>query len=75
VSQPPKKFPNYATSLSSIIDAKPPSFEENAKHVWWDAMEYNSIMKNYVWEIVSRPVGKSMIDSKWLHIAQGKACS
>jgi hypothetical protein len=29
--------------------------------------EYNSIMKNDVWEIVPRPEGKSMIDSRWLY--------
>jgi hypothetical protein len=27
--------------------------------------EYNSILKNDVWEIVPRPIGKSMIDSRW----------
>jgi hypothetical protein len=37
--------------------------------VWWDAMieEYNSIMKNDIWEIVLRPVGKLVIDSGWLY--------
>jgi hypothetical protein len=29
--------------------------------------EYNSIMKNDVWEIVPRPKGKSMVDSRWLY--------
>ena len=37
--------------------------------------EYNSIMKNGVWEIVLRPEGKSMVTSKWLykikHVANG----
>ena len=37
--------------------------------------EYNSIMKNGVWEIVPRPEGKSVVTSKWLykikHVANG----
>jgi hypothetical protein len=70
VSHPPKKFSNYVALMSSIIDAKPSSYEEaTGEQVWQDAMveEYNSIMKNDVWEIVSRPVGKSVIDSRWLY--------
>ena len=37
--------------------------------------EYNSIMKNGVWEVVPRPEGKSVVNSKWLykikHVADG----
>ena len=29
--------------------------------------EYHSIMKNDVWEVVSRPEGKSMVTSRWLY--------
>jgi hypothetical protein len=29
--------------------------------------EYNSIMKNDVWEVVSRPEGKSVVTSRWLY--------
>ena len=29
--------------------------------------EYNSIMKNVVWEVVPRPEGKSVVISKWLY--------
>ena len=29
--------------------------------------EYNSIMKNGVWEVVLRPEGKSVVTSKWLY--------
>ena len=29
--------------------------------------EYDSIMKNYVWEVVLRPEGKSVVTSKWLY--------
>jgi len=37
--------------------------------------EYQSIMKNGVWEIVPRPQGKSLVTSKWIykikHVADG----
>jgi hypothetical protein len=37
--------------------------------------EYNSMMKNNVWEVVPRPEGKSVVTSKWLyklkHVADG----
>jgi hypothetical protein len=33
----------------------------------FNMMEYNFIMKIYVWEIVPRPVEKSIVDSKWLY--------
>ena len=29
--------------------------------------EYHSIMKNDVWEIVSRPKKKSVVNSKWIY--------
>jgi hypothetical protein len=64
--------------MSSIIDSEPSSFEEAAgQQVWKDAMmeEYQSIMKNDVWDIVLRPEGKSVVTSKWIykikHVADG----
>ena len=37
--------------------------------------EYQSIMKNDVWEVVPRPNGKSVVTSKWIfkikHVANG----
>ena len=55
--------------MSTIVQSEPRSFDEAAKHqVWKDAMheEYESIMKNDVWEVVPRPEGKSVLTSKWL---------
>jgi hypothetical protein len=31
------------------------------------AEEYQSILKNYVWDIVLRPEGKSVVTSKWIY--------
>jgi len=50
--------------MSQLISAEPSTYEEAAsQHVWVDAMieEYNSIMKNDVWEVVPRPTGKSVV--------------
>ena len=64
--------------VASLRDSDPSTFEEASQHhVWRDAMmkEYNSIMKNDVWEIVLRPEGKSVVTSRWLyklkHVADG----
>ena len=39
------------------------------KKEWKDAMseEYQSIMKNDVWDVVPRPEGKSVVTSKWIY--------
>jgi len=48
----------------------PASFKEAAQHqVWLDAMveEYNSIMVNDVYEVVSRPQDKFVVGSRWIY--------
>jgi hypothetical protein len=52
------------------LNAEPSTFEEAVKKKEWkEAMmeEYQSIMKNDVWEIVPRPEGKSVVTSKWVY--------
>ena len=64
--------------MSDLVDKEPTCFEDatNQKE-WVDAMveEYQSIKKNDVWEIVSRPKDKSVVSSKWIfktkHSADG----
>ena len=65
----PQKFSGYVAEMSYIIDAKPSSYEEAAgQSIWRDAMmeEYQSIMKNDVWDVVPRSKGKSIVTSKWI---------
>jgi hypothetical protein len=64
--------------MSHIIDIEPSCHgEATGQQVWQDAMteEYQSIMKNDVWDIVPRPKGKSVVTSKWIykikHVADG----
>jgi hypothetical protein len=66
----PRKFSGYVAQMSHIIDVEPSSYEEAAgQSVWRDAMmeEYQSIMKNDVWDVVLRPKGKSVVTSKWIY--------
>ena len=56
--------------MTKLIEAEPSTFEEVVNHKEWkDVMneEYQSIMKNGVWEIVPRPKDKSVVTSKWLY--------
>ena len=56
--------------MSHIIDWEPTSYEEESTHQFWkDAMmeEYYSIMKNDMWEIVSRPEEKSDLNYRWIY--------
>ena len=69
-SRAPERFCSYMAMLTTTIDSEPSTFEEAKSHqVWRDAMmeEYNSIMKNGVWEVVPRPEGKSVVTSRWLY--------
>ena len=55
--------------MGNILDSKLATYEETSKHQCWrDAIteEYESILKNDVWDIVSRPEGKSIVTSKWI---------
>jgi len=55
--------------MTNLIDAKCPIYEEVAiQQVWKQDMneEYQSIMKNDVWEIVPRLEGKLVVTSKWI---------
>jgi hypothetical protein len=71
-------FSSYVALMSNIIDSEPSTIEEAVeKQEWKDAMmeEYQSIMKNDVWEVVLRPEGKSVVTSKLIykikHVADG----
>ena len=49
---------------------EPSSFQEAMQQpTWVDAMvdEYDSIVKNNAWEIVPRPVDKSVVGSRWIY--------
>lgn len=69
-SKRPQRFSSYAALMCNLIETEPSSVEEASKQqVWKDEMdeEYQSIIKNDVWDIVPRPEGKSVVSSKWLY--------
>ena len=56
--------------LCDIIDKERSNYGEAAENKEWkDAKieEYQLIMKNGVWKIVSRPKKKSVVASKWIY--------
>jgi hypothetical protein len=56
--------------MRKCIVTEPSSFQEVVQDpTWVDAMveEYDSIVKNSAWEIVPRPVDKSMVGSRWIY--------
>jgi hypothetical protein len=68
--RPSQKYSIYMALMCNIIDSEPSSFEEALeRRVWQDAMmeENSSIMKNDVWDIVSRLERKSVVNSKWIY--------
>jgi hypothetical protein len=74
----PKPFSSYMALMCDLLEKEPTCFEEAIqKKEWADAMieEYQSIIKNDVWEIVPRPKSKDVLSFKWLykikHVADG----
>ena len=69
-SKKPNRYQAYLTIMSTIIQNEPSSFSDVVKHqVWKDALteEYESIIKNDVWEVVPKPQDKTVVTSKWLY--------
>jgi hypothetical protein len=65
----PKPFSSYTALMCDLLEEEPTYFEESIQRKEWaDAMteEYQSIIKNDVWEIVPRPKSKDVVSSKWL---------
>jgi hypothetical protein len=65
----PKPFSSYLALMCDILEKEPTYFEEAIqKKEWVDAMteEYQSIIKNDVWEIVPRSNNKDVVSSKWI---------
>jgi hypothetical protein len=74
----PNPFSSYTTLMCDLLEEEPTFFEEAIQRKEWaDAMteEYQSIIKNEVWEIVPRLKSKDVVSSKWLfkikHAANG----
>jgi hypothetical protein len=65
----PKPFSSYMALMCDLLEKEPTCFEEAIKNKEWvDAMteEYQSIVKNDVWEIVPRLNRKDVVSSRWI---------
>jgi hypothetical protein len=65
----PKTFSSYMALMCDFLEKDPTCFEKAIlKKELVDAMieEYQSIIKNDVWEIVPRPKNKDVVSSKWI---------
>ena len=66
-SKRPQRYGCYVALMSNLLDFELSTYDEASRHLCWrDVMtgEYESILKNDVWETVSRPEGKSIVTSK-----------
>jgi hypothetical protein len=64
------RFGSYLAMVTSISDTERQTFAQAVdQQVWREAMleEYDSIVRNDVWEVVLRAVGKSIVTSRWLY--------
>jgi hypothetical protein len=69
-SKAPDRFGSYLVMVTSITDSELETFVQAVdQQVWRDAMleEYDSIMCNDVWEVVPRPLEKSVVTLRWLY--------
>jgi hypothetical protein len=69
-SKKPNPFSNYTALMCDLVENEPTFFEEAIqKKEWVDAMieEYQSIIKNDVWEVVPIPKKKDVVYSKWIY--------
>ena len=56
--------------MGACVVTEPSSFQEAMQQpVWVDAMmeEYDSIVRNSVWDVVLRPKHKSFVSSHWIY--------
>ena len=66
----PEQYTGYMALVGECVDTEPSSLEEAVQQpVWVDAMveEYNSIIRNSVWDVVPWPQGNSVVSSRWLY--------
>ena len=66
----PESYTRYMAIMSKCVVTEPSSFKEEVQHrVCVDAMveEYDSIVRNSVWDVVLRLENKSVVSSCWLY--------
>jgi hypothetical protein len=68
-SKKPRPYFSYIALFCDIIEEESTNYEEAAKKKVWKydmIEEYQSILKNDVWDVIPRPRDKYVISSKWI---------
>lgn len=66
----PERYTGYMALAGEHVETEPSSFEEAVQQlIWVDAMveEYDSIVRNSVWDVVPGLENKSVVSSRWLY--------
>ena len=66
----PDRYIGYMALVGECVETEPSSFEEALQQpIWVDAMveEYDSIVRNSVWDVVPRSENNSIVSSCWLY--------
>eukprot|EP00253_Pinus_taeda_P002750 PITA_02750 len=65
-----ERYTGYMALVAECVEIEPYSFEEAVQQlIWVDAMveEYDSIVRNSVWDVVPRPNNKLVVSCHWLY--------
>jgi len=72
-------YTSYMALMAEVVEIEPSSFKEAIKQpVWVNVIfkEYESIVKNSVWEVVPRMADKSVVGLRWIfkvnHVVDGR---
>ena len=68
--QSPDRYIGYMALMRDSVEIEPSSFKEAVQQpIWVDAMveEYESIIRNSVWEVVPRPTHKPLVSYRWIY--------
>eukprot|EP00253_Pinus_taeda_P024765 PITA_24765 len=74
--QSPERYTGYMALVGECVETEPSSIEEAMQQpIWVDAMveEYESIVRNGVWDMVPRTENKSVVSSCWLYKVKNAA--
>jgi len=66
----PERYTGYMALVGECVATELSSFQETVQQlVYVDAMveDYDSIIRNSVWDVVPRPRDKSVVSSRWLY--------
>ena len=66
----PERYTGYMALARDCVETEPSSFEEVVQQlIWVDAMveEYDSIVRNNVWDVVPRLENKLVVSYHWLY--------